>query len=69
MLWGGRGGGGIGGIMKCGTENVGNSIILLQHPSANVHPDESTVESKGVCVHKRCVHMKRQGKGIKENAQ
>lgn len=63
------GGGVIGGISKYGTENVGNSIILLQHPSAKVHPGESTVKSKGVCAHNVCVHMKRQGRGIKENAQ
>lgn len=57
-------GGDIGGISKRGTENIGNSIILLRHPSAKVHPGESTVKAMGVCA-----HMKRQGRGVKENAQ
>lgn len=45
------------------------TIILLQHPSVKVHPGESTLKSKDVCAHNVCVHVKRQGRGIKDGNQ
>lgn len=72
-------GGDIGGISKYGTENVGNSIILLQHLSAKVHPGESTVKSKGqtLCAHeearkgdkRKCTGMESKSVGLRNECR